>query len=195
MSGSDRNESAELGPLQGHERFAGLDAEVVDFWRFALSDLRMNNARGYLAEFVVSRALGLDAVRVEWDDVDVVWGSVKIEVKSSAYVQAWPQQVPSRISFGGLRRRAWSQDGGRAASATYKADVYVFAWQTTVDPRQYDPLDIGAWSFHVLGRSQLEQLAVGSISLSTLAGMSTPVAYAALRAEIQEVAAAHTPAE
>jgi len=26
-------------PLAGRERFAGLDATVTDFWRFALSDL------------------------------------------------------------------------------------------------------------------------------------------------------------
>lgn len=185
---NERVEPAQHPPLRGHERFQGLDADVVDFWRFALADLRMNNARGYLAEFLVSRALGLDAARVEWDDIDVLWGSVKIEVKSSAYVQAWPQRVPSRISFGGLRSRAWSPDSGRALSATYKADVYVFAWQTTVDAAAYDPLDIGAWSFHVLARSQLELLGVGSIALSTLARMSVPVAYAELRAAIQAVA-------
>ena len=52
----------------GVERFAGIDASVTDFWRFAMSDLRMNNARGYLAEFLVARALGLaDVRRIEWD--------------------------------------------------------------------------------------------------------------------------------
>lgn len=92
--------------LQGDERFSGVDATVADFWRFALPDLRMNNARGWLAEFLVARALGVDAVRVEWDDFDVIWGDVKIEVKSSAYLQSWAQTKPSAIKFGGLRSRS-----------------------------------------------------------------------------------------
>ena len=33
-------------PLSGEEVVAETDATVVDFWRFALSNLRMNNARG-----------------------------------------------------------------------------------------------------------------------------------------------------
>lgn len=175
---------AELEPLQGDERFIGLDASVVDFWRFALSDLRMNNARGYFAEYLVSRALGVDVVRVEWDDVDVIWGTVKIEVKSSAFVQSWPQQRPSRITFGNLRGRRWDAVEGRASEATYKADVYVFAWQTTLDPAAYAPLDVGAWSFHVLSRRRLDQLGVKSISLSRLESLGSAAAYPDLRAAI-----------
>jgi hypothetical protein len=34
--------------LNGSERFEGIDATVTDLWRFALGDLKMNNARGYL---------------------------------------------------------------------------------------------------------------------------------------------------
>ena len=45
-------------PLSGDEHFLGLDATVRDFWAFAMSDLRMNNVRGYLAEFLVARAVG-----------------------------------------------------------------------------------------------------------------------------------------
>ncbi|WP_255770923.1 hypothetical protein [Pseudarthrobacter sulfonivorans] len=52
--------------IDGSDRFIGTDATVADFWKFALSDLRMNNARGYLAEFLVAKALGLQSVhRIE----------------------------------------------------------------------------------------------------------------------------------
>src|SRR3954470_18321824 len=44
--------------LSGAESFHGLDASVLDFWRFAMNDLRTNNVRGYLAEFLVARAVG-----------------------------------------------------------------------------------------------------------------------------------------
>ena len=36
-----------------------------------MSDLKTNNVRGYLAEFMVARAVGAVAPRVEWDSWDV----------------------------------------------------------------------------------------------------------------------------
>ena len=56
-------------PLSGEEG-AGTDATVVDLWRFALSSLRMNNARGYLAEFLVAKAVGSTGLQIEWDPYD-----------------------------------------------------------------------------------------------------------------------------
>ncbi len=48
---------------------------VLDFWRWALGDLRMNTARGYLAEYLVARAVDAkSAHRVEWDAWDVTAG-------------------------------------------------------------------------------------------------------------------------
>lgn len=39
-------------PLDGSEPFRGIDdAQVLDFWRFAMSGVRMNNVRGYFPEF------------------------------------------------------------------------------------------------------------------------------------------------
>ena len=40
---------------------------MLDFWRWALGDLRMNTARGYLVEYLVAQALEDETpVRVEW---------------------------------------------------------------------------------------------------------------------------------
>ena len=51
-----------------------------------MSDLRTNNVRGYLAEFLVARAVGSEAMRVEWDPWDVTTpDGTKIEVKSSGF--------------------------------------------------------------------------------------------------------------
>ena len=87
-------------PLTGAERFNGLDATVKDLWAFCMSDLKMNNVRGYLAEFIVSEAVGATGKRIEWDAYDVLSPSgVRIEVKSSAYMQAWDQRRPSKIVF------------------------------------------------------------------------------------------------
>lgn len=57
-----------------------------------MSDLRTNNVRGYVAEFLVAQAVGADAARVEWDPWDVAApDGTRIEVKSSGYLQAWAQ--------------------------------------------------------------------------------------------------------
>lgn len=97
-----------ITPLIGDERFIGIDAYVSDFWAYAMSDLKMNNVRGYLAEFLVAKATGASGNRVEWYAYDVKTSdNITIEVKSSAYLQTWTQQKPSRITFSGLMGRTW----------------------------------------------------------------------------------------
>jgi hypothetical protein len=48
--------------LSGSEHFSNGDA-VLNFWRWAMGDLRMNNARGYLAEYLIARAVNAQANR------------------------------------------------------------------------------------------------------------------------------------
>jgi hypothetical protein len=166
--------------LAGQERFAGIDASVIDFWRFALSDLRMNNARGYLAEFLVARAVGATGPRVEWDTYDVLSpDGIRIEVKSSAYLQLWDQRQLSRIVFAGLRGHILDPHASARVSteATFNADVYVFAVQTAQSHDAYDPLDVGQWEFYALSRREVEERGARSIglrSLRVLAGAPTP---------------------
>ncbi|TFD56626.1 hypothetical protein [Cryobacterium sp. Hh38] len=75
-----------LKALTGQLKFLGLpEARVEDFWQFALGDLRMNNARGYLAEYLVGTALGIKKLqRIEWNAYDLLMSDITIEVKSSA---------------------------------------------------------------------------------------------------------------
>ena len=45
---------------------------VLDFWRWAYSNLAANNLRGHLAEFLVASDLNIaHGVRIEWDDCDL----------------------------------------------------------------------------------------------------------------------------
>ena len=71
--------------LDGSERFAGVDATVADFWRWACSDLRDNTTRGMFAEFLVAKAVGDQRpLRIGWDNFDVVAPDrTTIEVKCS----------------------------------------------------------------------------------------------------------------
>ncbi|MDQ1546092.1 MAG: hypothetical protein QOH69_996 [Actinomycetota bacterium] len=156
--------------LSGKEKFVGPGGTVNDFWRFALGDLRMNNARGYLAEYLVATALGIEDVRrIEWDAYDVLWNGITIEVKSSAYLQSWDQRRLSTITFAGLKgTRLHPRHGYDPAGPRYNAMVYVFCVQAATAHDVYDQLDVGQWEFYVLPRSDLEALGYKSIGLPTV---------------------------
>lgn len=173
-------------PLTGSEELRGVaGALVVDFWRFAMSDLRMNNIRGYLAEYLVARAVGATGTRVEWDAYDVLApDGTRIEVKSSAYLQVWEQRKLSRISFSGLRGRTWDRYGV-APEATYNADVYVFCVQSATSHDNYDPLDVEQWQFYVLSRQVIEATGYHSIGLPAIQALTAATPYAQLGAAIE----------
>lgn len=119
--------------LRGEERFRRLDATVGDFWSWAFSDLRSNIARGVLAEFLVSRAVGEgQPVRVSWDNYDAeAPDGTRIEVKSSAYLQSWPQKRHSTLTFGRLAARSWDPEtDAYGDSPEVRADVFIFAVHT-----------------------------------------------------------------
>lgn len=164
-------------PLTGSEQLRGLGgAQVADFWRFAMSDLRTNDVRGYLAEFLVARAVGATGTRIEWDSCDVLApDGTRIEVKSSAYLQVWDQKKLSRISFDGLRGRVW--DGARASAASYNADVYVSCVQSATAHDTYDPLNVAQWQFYVLPRHVIEAIGYQSIGLSTIRALTAAIPH------------------
>jgi hypothetical protein len=87
----------------------------------------MNNARGYLAEFAVAKALGIeDPLRIEWANHDVEFEGISVEVKCAAYLQAWEQRRPSKVVFSGLRSSSWDELTGRRSWAPrVHADVFV----------------------------------------------------------------------
>jgi len=131
--------------LTGQEHLSDTASTVLDFWRWAFSDLRMNILRGILAEYLVAQATGDQSpIRDAWGNWDVTTAAdIKVEIKASGYLQSWNQRNLSSIQFGRLTGREWSpQTNELAASRSLRADVYVFAVHTCRDPDQYDPLSI-----------------------------------------------------
>lgn len=173
-----------LAQLTGREKFTGMESHsttVKDFWRFALGDLRMNNARGYLAEFIVGKALGIENLkRVEWDSYDLKWGDITIEVKSSAYLQLWDQKKVSTLQFSGLQGTRYNPHAPGSGEDTlgkrFNAMVYVFCAHTQTEHAKYDQLDISQWDFFVVSRTDLAatgQKSLGINRVSELAGGET----------------------
>lgn len=135
-------------PLNGDERFSGLQATVADFWRWAFSDLRDNTTRDVLAELLFVRPLGDQrGVRVAWDNFDALApDGIPIEVKCSAYLQSWTQKRYSELTFGRLSAHAYDMTPNEySPEARVRADVFVFAVQTQRDPQAYDMLDVERW--------------------------------------------------
>ena len=93
--------------LRFHCSGAAVGATLYDYWWWRGSNLLDNIERGFLAEFLVAKSLDLvGETRREWGAFDLKLPDAnrgegtKIEVKSSAYLQSWPQEKDSTISFG-----------------------------------------------------------------------------------------------
>lgn len=146
------------GEEQFQEDGTPVGIKLLDFWQWSSSDLLSNTLRGRFAEFLVSSALGVaSGNRIEWDSIDVVSQSgVKVEVKSSAYLQSWKGK-PSRITFGIQHKLAWDWDvGSFAANSVRTAEVYVFCLLEHQNPESVDPMNLNQWRFFVLATKELE---------------------------------------
>lgn len=130
-----------------------LDKKLMNFWRWSQSDILNNSLRGVLAEYIVATALDINLdVRVEWDAYDLTTeNGVKIEVKSSAYLQSWKQTSYSNISFGIRNTLGWdSKTNEYSNEIKRQSDVYVFCLLKHKDKETVDPLNLEQWEFYVL---------------------------------------------
>lgn len=158
--------------------------KLSDYWRWSGSDLLSNTQRGVIAEFLVANAMGVaDSPRLEWGwfDLETTEGK-KIEVKSAAYYQSWPQDKPSVIRFN-LAPRIWFWDPVTNESenfelATRRSDAYVFCLLGDPSDSNPDPLDLDQWSFYVINTGIINrkvklQKTIGLNSLKKLIKMET----------------------
>ena len=149
-----------------------LPINVLSFWQWSTSELLGNALRGVLAEFIVASTIDvLDSPREEWDAYDLITkDGLKIEIKSSAYLQSWKQKELSKISFGIQPTKVWEEFDKRSTEAKRQADVYVFCLLAHKDKPTVNPLDLSQWEFYVLDTKMLNDKAPlqKTISLSSL---------------------------
>ncbi|WP_099041317.1 hypothetical protein [Mycobacterium neglectum] len=190
MTGDMKFQPGPAPILTGDERFTGLDHTVKDFWSYAARDLRSNVLRGVLAEWLVAKAVGATEPMPEWHAFDVLTPSgIHVEVKSSAYLQAWSQRELSTIKFSGLNAAKWDTELGPSDQRTFNADVYVFCVQTAQSHDAYDPLDVSQWDFYVLPRSRIESIGYRNSGLTRIKSMTQRVSFDGLAAAIDQAAA------
>lgn len=183
-------------PKTGTEKLTDQETEteynLLDFWRWSVSDILSNATRGRFAEFIVGTAIGINPLelRDEWDAFDLLSETgIKIEVKSAAYIQSWHQNQISKISFSIRKARAWdSADGKTRGEAKRHADVYVLCHLKHVDSDTIDPLKMEQWDFYVLSTFKLDnyERSQSSITLNSLRRLSEPKKYSELKSAIEK---------
>jgi len=153
----------EITTKKGNEKFIfdgkELLLDVFSFWQWSSSDLLGNTLRGILAEFIVASSLGyLNKPRQEWDAYDIKTPEgIKVEVKSSAYIQTWSQKDYSKITFGIAKKKAWDAETNETSAEKKRhADIYVFCVLAHKNKATINPLDLCQWDFYVIPRKVLD---------------------------------------
>ena len=138
---TDKKSGSEPFKSHGQE----LPIQLLSFWQWSSSDLVGNALRGMLAEYIVSYALGDEReVRQEWDAYDIQTpDGIKVEVKSSAHLQSWPQCDFSNITFNIKKTKGWNAKTNEYSSKFMRqADVYVFCLLNHKDKATVEPLNL-----------------------------------------------------
>lgn len=177
--------------LSSAEPLIGLDnVSVGDFWAWAYSDLVCNVNRSTLAEFIIGSVLGVtDGHRLEWDSVDLRYKGKGIEVKSTAYVQSWPQTRLSDIRFDiSIRKEIWDITINKNVPVTARtSDCYVFCLFLGNSVEEMNVLDASRIEFYVLPTPVINEKFgnQGSLGIKRLQEVCQPVNHEGLKEAIE----------
>jgi len=158
----------------------------LSFWQWSSSELLGNALRGILAEFIVASTIDiLDKPREEWDAYDLkTKNGLKIEIKSSSYLQSWKQKELSKIIFG-IQQTGSSQSN--SLERNRKSDIYIFCVLSHKDKNTVNPLNLNQWDFYILETKVLNEKVKTqkSITLSSLLKLNPiKIKYDELKKEI-----------
>jgi hypothetical protein len=118
------------------------------------------------------------------------YAGFKIEVKSAAYIQSWPQKKLSAIRFEIGKAVFWDAETGEShGEPTRCADVYVFCHYPERDKAKTNVLDVPAWDFYVLSTATLN-LEFGnakSVSLAAVRRLRIRCKFDGLKAAVDQI--------
>ena len=177
--------------LNGNEQFCGIDCTLLDYWQWAHSDIAANAERGKLAEFIVKCSVNSPSShRTEWDAVDVVSSDgIRIEVKSSAYLQTWKTNKYSSIQFDIAPKKSWDGEANLYYDDVGRhSDIYVFCLFACKDPEIANPLNLAQWDFYVIATSTLNE----KIPTQKRISLNSLIKLGAIKTQFSEI---HTTAQ
>ena len=165
----------------------------MSFWQWSSSELLGNTLRGILAEFIVASTIDiLDKPREEWDAYDLkTKNGLKIEIKSSSYLQSWEQTELSKIIFGIQPTSNWDYSTNKRSEVKIRqSDVYIFCVLSHKDKNTVNPLNLNQWDFYILETKVLNEKVKTqkSITLSSLLKLNPiKIKYDGLKREIEQI--------
>lgn len=151
-----------------------------------------NKLRGMLAEFIVASTIdALKNPREEWDAYDLITKEgLKIEIKSSSYLQSWEQTRLTKIIFGIQPTIIWEDNNKLSPKAKRQADIYIFCVLAHKDKKTVNPLNLSQWDFYILDTEVLNKKVPTqkTITLSSLLRLNPiKVKYDRLKEQINNI--------
>src|SRR5690606_4133442 len=129
----------------GKESFMlGGGRTVLDFWRWAYSDVFQNVTRGYVAQFIIAWLVGADRLEPNnpFRPFDVqIPGGKRIEVKSTAWLQSWKVKKPNPM-FVIKPSHTWDEVKGYGKEKTLNADIYALCYYYWKEERTANLFDL-----------------------------------------------------
>ena len=154
-----------------------LQYTMLDFWKWAYSNLSHNMLRGKFAEFIVKSALDKSGYTL---NPEVIMGiepfdlngprlpfgnrNARLEVKSAAYLQSWDIRHPEKgldsinPTFSIAPAKLPDKDGdfNKDAPRQRNNDVYIFSLYTAKS-RRCNILDLSWWEFYIIPTFVLDE--------------------------------------
>ena len=169
--------------------------DISGFHSWAAGNLVDNRNRGIFAEWLVGQALEIidpGDVRKEWDAVDLRYGDIGIEIKSSGLSQTWSQVKVSTPRFDVSEQSQWwdadTDTWGSYDPPRRTADVYVFCLHEAVPATNKNVVDPSQWRFWVVPTSALnsELGSQKSVGVRTLSGLSESVTFSEIKTAVEQ---------
>ena len=149
--------------IKGSDKFLFDNMEtnmsMLDFWEFKFCNIF--DIQGDIAEFIVSKALGIDkAFNIDyWTLYDIDYNGVRVEVKETSYYHPWNKNRPVSMarSFGITKANSSYDDKEHENRFERQNDVYVFCLVTGFTAEESYPLNLNNWEFYIVPTKNINE--------------------------------------
>jgi len=169
----------------GFEKIKGSDIKILDFWKWACSDIVIPSNRNDFALFLVANALELTKMpRIYWDNSDLRYRKKKISVKTSAFIEHWKQKRLKRLSFDISPKKG--ADAATQSSLTYRnrhPEIYIFVVLNQKELKKIDVLDLDQWQFYIVKTEALDRAHFDTrkLGVRALNNLASPVHHSRIK--------------
>ena len=175
----------------GFEKIKGSDTKILDFWKWACSDIVIPSNRDDFALFLVANALELTKMpRIYWENSDLRYRKKKINIKTAAFIEHWKQKRLKRLSFDISPKRG--ADAATQGSLTYRnryPEIYIFAVLNQKELKNIDVLDLDQWQFYIVKTEALDRAHFDTrkLGVRALNNLASPVHHSRIKPILDDI--------